>query len=92
MTKKELLEILRRNLNTETLNSRSTDEPSKSFWRGQVERTQEVIRLVEELNESQRIKELEADNRDLLELSENLDEHPEGYEGPCLCMLCKSYG
>lgn len=39
-----------------------------------------------------RIKEFESENKKLLELSENLDEHPEGYDGPCLCKLCKSYG
>lgn len=39
-----------------------------------------------------RIEELEAENKQLLELSENLNEHPEGYNGPCLCQLCKSYG
>lgn len=38
------------------------------------------------------IEQLEAENKQLLELSENLDEHPEGYDGPCLCKLCKSYG
>ena len=37
-------------------------------------------------------KELEVENKQLLELSENLNEHPEGYNGPCLCQLCKSYG
>lgn len=37
-------------------------------------------------------KELEVENKQLLELSENLDEHPEEYDGPCLCKLCKSYG
>ena len=41
---------------------------------------------------NKRIKELEAENKQLLELSENLNEHPEGYNGPCLCQLCKSYG
>jgi hypothetical protein len=28
----------------------------------------------------------------LLEMTRLLDEHPEGYEGPCLCNLCRSYG
>lgn len=28
----------------------------------------------------------------LLEMTTLLDEHPEGYEGPCLCKLCCSYG
>ena len=42
--------------------------------------------------QTERIKELEAENKQLLELSENLNEHPEGYNGPCLCQLCKSYG
>jgi hypothetical protein len=28
----------------------------------------------------------------LLEMTRLLDEHPEGYEGPCLCKLCCSYG
>ena len=27
-----------------------------------------------------------------LEETRNEDEHPEGYEGPCLCRLCCSYG
>lgn len=27
----------------------------------------------------------------LLAMTEELDEHPEGYDGPCLCKLCKSY-
>lgn len=26
----------------------------------------------------------------LLEMTAMLDEHPEGYEGPCLCELCRS--
>ncbi|KKN74462.1 hypothetical protein LCGC14_0390820 [marine sediment metagenome] len=39
-----------------------------------------------------RFKELGIANKQLLELSESLDEHPEGYEGPCLCKLCRSYG
>lgn len=26
----------------------------------------------------------------LLEMTNMLDEHPEGYEGPCLCKLCCS--
>ena len=42
--------------------------------------------------QAEQIKELEAENKQLLELSENLNEHPEGYNGPCLCQLCKSYG
>jgi hypothetical protein len=29
--------------------------------------------------------------KDLLELTEKLDKHPEGYDGPCLCRLCRSY-
>ena len=44
------------------------------------------------LTQAERITKLEADNKQLLELSENLDEHPEDYDGPCLCQLCKSYG
>lgn len=27
----------------------------------------------------------------LLEMTGLMDEHPEGYEGPCLCQLCCSY-
>ncbi len=45
------------------------------------------------------VAELEAD-RDgwkaernmLIEMTRKLDEHPEGYDGPCLCKLCMSYG
>ena len=49
-----------------------------------------LIDKVDKLQEQ--IKELKAENKQLLELSENLNEHPEGYNGPCLCQLCKSYG
>jgi len=28
----------------------------------------------------------------LLKKTERVDEHPEGYNGPCLCHLCMSYG
>jgi len=28
----------------------------------------------------------------LLELTEYEDEHPEDYNGPCMCKLCQSYG
>jgi hypothetical protein len=28
----------------------------------------------------------------LLEMTRMLDEHPEGYDGPCACKLCCSYG
>ena len=26
------------------------------------------------------------------QLTKNIDEHPEGWDGPCFCMLCQSYG
>ena len=33
-----------------------------------------------------------AQERDmLLEMTKMLDEHPEGYDGPCLCKMCMSY-
>lgn len=28
---------------------------------------------------------------DLIDLTMKFDEHPEGYDGPCLCKLCQSY-
>lgn len=28
---------------------------------------------------------------ELLKMTEQLDEHPEGYDGPCHCRLCLSY-
>lgn len=31
------------------------------------------------------------DEAELLEITMHLDEHPEGYEGPCLCKTCTSY-
>lgn len=27
----------------------------------------------------------------LLKLTEGFDEHPDGYDGPCMCQLCQSY-
>lgn len=31
------------------------------------------------------------DERELVGVTESLDEHPEGYEGPCMCADCRSY-
>jgi hypothetical protein len=31
------------------------------------------------------------ERNELLSMTEMLDEHPEGYDGACLCALCKSY-
>jgi FtsZ-binding cell division protein ZapB len=39
-----------------------------------------------------KIAELQKTNDDFLKMTSSLDEHPEGYEGPCLCRLCMSYG
>lgn len=48
--------------------------------------------------EADRLAALEAENgrlkRDvdgLVELTMELDEHPDGYDGPCMCKLCQSY-
>jgi len=38
------------------------------------------------------LKAMKVQNNDLLELSSNLNEHPEDYNGPCMCKLCQSYG
>ena len=37
---------------------------------------------------------LEQEDRyhELLEMTEHEDEHPEWYDGPCICLLCLSYG
>lgn len=62
------------------------DEPSVEYDAGFIDGIKEGKRQLQ-----QRITELGIANKQLLELSENLNEHPEGYEGPCLCKLCKSY-
>lgn len=31
------------------------------------------------------------DERNLLEITESLGEHPEGYDGPCMCADCRCY-
>jgi hypothetical protein len=33
-----------------------------------------------------------ADEQAFIELTIKIDEHPDGYDGPCLCALCRSYG
>ena len=38
-----------------------------------------------------KIAQLQEERDQLLELSRQLDEHPEEYKGPCLCRLCLSY-
>jgi hypothetical protein len=32
-----------------------------------------------------------ADEQAFIELTIKIDEHPDGYDGPCLCALCRSY-
>ena len=41
--------------------------------------------------EDAEIVRLRAENEQLLGLSSSLDEHPEDYQGPCMCKLCMSY-
>ena len=33
----------------------------------------------------------QRDEQQLLDDTEALDEHPEGYDGPCFCATCRSY-
>ena len=35
---------------------------------------------------------LKKEHGQLLAMTRRLDEHPEGYDGPCECKLCASYG
>jgi hypothetical protein len=37
------------------------------------------------------LAQLRDENEQLLSLSMNLDEHPDDYDGPCLCKSCQSY-
>lgn len=32
-----------------------------------------------------------CDETELLDITRGMDEHPEGYSGPCECRLCASY-
>jgi len=50
-------------------------------------------KLAEVRGDSEMVKALlEADNNGFFDLTAKLDEHPEGYDRPCLCKLCQSYG
>ncbi len=37
-------------------------------------------------------KSIREERDQLLGLTELLDEHPDGYDGPCLCRSCREYG
>ena len=37
-------------------------------------------------------KRVEECEKYIVEISMQIDEHPEYWEGPCLCKLCQSYG
>jgi hypothetical protein len=57
----------------------------------------QIAGLLEE-RANERVKELETDRdmwkgerNQLLDMTMMLDEHPEGYDGACLCKLCQSY-
>ncbi len=32
-----------------------------------------------------------TEQREFLEETRDVEEHPDGYDGPCLCRLCMSY-
>ena len=36
-------------------------------------------------------EQVERDEAELLAITECLDEHPDGYDGPCYCRDCASY-
>lgn len=38
------------------------------------------------------LERLKLENGQLLDLTRELNEHPDDYDGPCLCKLCLSYG
>jgi hypothetical protein len=42
-------------------------------------------------NYEKELTRLRDENAQLLSLSMNLDEHPDDYDGPCLCKSCQSY-
>lgn len=48
---------------------------------------EQTLTLLKELN-----LRASMNDPDLLEITQCLDEHPDGYEGPCLCRMCASYG
>lgn len=53
-------------------------------------RIRELEAILAEVNNKAAMLKLERGM--LLDMSSLLDEHPEGYNGPCLCKLCCSYG
>ena len=40
----------------------------------------------------ERVGHLTANERAFLDMTRRLQEHPEGYDGPCECETCQSYG
>lgn len=38
------------------------------------------------------LQEWQEREAEVLKLTESMDEHPEGYEGPCLCGMCREAG
>lgn len=46
----------------------------------------------EEWKELATVEELTPRWNELLDKTEKVDEHPEDYDGPCVCKLCCSYG
>lgn len=44
------------------------------------------------LNLWRRVKSSQSAQRALVAMTRAMDEHPEGWDGPCECSLCMSYG
>lgn len=49
--------------------------------------TEELKRIVADSQMLDRLQALDG----FIELTEKLDEHPDNYDGPCMCALCRSY-
>jgi hypothetical protein len=56
---------------------------------------EEALRLAEEndtlASEVRRLRIFEQERNDLLNLTTMLEDHPEEYDGPCMCRTCLSY-
>lgn len=67
----------------------ATLEAKLQRWRDSCDECQQACENCKD-RAIKRVRDLAAERDQLLALTETWAEHPEGYDGPCLCQECKS--
>jgi hypothetical protein len=69
------------------IKAKRTEQPA---WKARASVVDAVADELEQLRGE--VRRANVDRAAFLAMTEQLDDHPEGYDGPCHCHCCRSYG